>query len=75
MSKWKKRIKQVDNLAMALRLDIIEEQKIDYEVPYITRRGEMIGSTTIQINEQRGGINISYALMSLSKQKFEGLFP
>lgn len=55
MSKWKKRIKQVDNLAMALRLDIIEEQKIDYEVPYITRRGEIIGSTTIQINEQRGG--------------------
>ena len=60
---------------MASRLGIIEELNIDYEIPYITRRGESIGSTSIQINEQRNGVNISYALLSPSKQRLEKLFP
>lgn len=57
------------------RLEILGEQQIDYEVPYITRRGELIESTTIQINEHREGLYISYALMFPSETKLEKLFP
>lgn len=60
---------------MAQRLEIIEEQQIDYEIPYITRRGEIIENTAIQINQKIEGLSISYALMSPSEQKLEKLFP
>lgn len=60
---------------MAQRLEIIEEQQIEYEIPYISRRGEIIESTAIQINEQVEGLSISYALISPSEQKLEKLFP
>ena len=49
---------------MATRLQVIEEIKIEYEVPYVTNKGEIIDSTTIQINEQRQGISISYAIIN-----------
>lgn len=60
---------------MAQRLEIIGEQKIDYEVPYISCKGELVESSTIQINEEREGLYISYALMFPSEQKLEKLFP
>jgi len=60
---------------MAPRLEIIGEQQIDYEVPYISRKDELIESSTVQINEQREGLYISYALMCPTEQKLEKLFP
>ena len=60
---------------MAPRLKIIEELKIDYEIPYVTDRSEIIDSTTIQINEQRQGVGISYALLSPTEEKVKSLFP
>ncbi len=60
---------------MAPRLKVIEEIKIDYEVPFITDRGERIDSTTIQINEQRQGVSISYALLNPTEEKVKSLFP
>lgn len=60
---------------MTQRLEIVGEQQIDYEVPYISRNGELIESSAIQINEQRDGLYISYALMCPTEQKLEKLFP
>lgn len=70
-----RRLKWDYNLVMTQRLGIIEEQQIDYEIPYITRRGEIIENTAVQINEKIEDLNISYALMSPSEQKLEKLFP
>jgi len=60
---------------MASRLEIIEEQQIEYEIPFVTRRGETIRTTTIQINEKRGGVNVSYALTSPSGWELDRIFP
>lgn len=60
---------------MASRFKVIEELKISYEVPYISDRGEIIDSTTIQINEQRQGVSVSYALLDPTEQKLNNLFP
>jgi len=60
---------------MATRQDVIEEIKIDYEIPYVTGRGEVIDSTNIQVNEHRKGISISYALLNPTGEKMSNLFP
>lgn len=60
---------------MASRLKVIQELKISYEVPYLTDRGEIINNTTVQINEQRQGVDISYALLEPTEQNLNNLFP
>jgi hypothetical protein len=60
---------------MAPRINVLEEFKIDYEVPFITDRGEIIDTTTVQINEKRQGIDISYGLLNPIEDKVKSLFP
>ncbi len=60
---------------MTSRLEVVEELKLDYEVPYITDKGELVDSTTIQVNEQRQEIGISYALLHSTEQNLDCLFP
>jgi hypothetical protein len=60
---------------MALRLDVVEEVELSYEIPYLTGKGEAIDSTTVCINERRQGINISYALVECTEEHVDSLFP
>lgn len=60
---------------MAPRLEVIQELKISYEVPYLTDRGQIIDNMTVRINEQRQGVDISYALLEPTEQKLDNLFP
>ena len=60
---------------MALRLDVIEEAELSYEIPYLTGKGEVIDSSTVCINERRQGINISYALVECTEEHVDSLFP
>jgi hypothetical protein len=60
---------------MAPRLEVIQELKLSYEVPYLTDRGEIIDNITVQINEQRQGVDISYALLEPTEQNLDNLFP
>ena len=60
---------------MAPRLEVIQELKIGYEIPYLTDRGDLIDSITVQINEQRQGVDISYALLEPTEQNLDNLFP
>jgi len=60
---------------MPSRNKVIEELKIDYEIPYVSARGEIIDSTTVQVNENRKGVSVSYAMLNPSEQKLKSLFP
>lgn len=60
---------------MSPRLNFLEEIKIDYEIPFVSKRGEIIESTNVQINEQRQEINISYVLLNATEKKVRNLFP
>jgi len=60
---------------MVSRLEVIEELKMGYEIPYLTDRGEIIDNLTVQINEQRQGISVSYALLEPTEQNLDNLFP
>lgn len=60
---------------MAPRLEVIQELKLNYEVPYLTDRGQIIDNITVQINEQRQGVDISYALLEPTEQNLDNLFP
>lgn len=60
---------------MSPRLNALEEIKIDYEVPFVSNRGEIIDSTTVQISEQRQGVSISYVLLNPTEKKVRSLFP
>jgi hypothetical protein len=60
---------------VASRLEVIEKVIIDYEIPYVSDRGESVNSTTVQINEWRQGIGISYALLECTEQNLDTAFP
>lgn len=60
---------------MALRLDVIEEVELSYEIPYLTGKGEVVDSTTVYINEWRQGVSISYALVECTEEHMDSLFP
>lgn len=60
---------------VAPRLNVIDELRIDYEIPYITALGEVQDHTTVQINERRKGVDISYALLDPTEQDIDNLFP
>ena len=60
---------------MAPRLEVIQQLKISYEVPYLTDRGEIIDNIIVRINEQRQGVDISYALLEPTEQNLDNLFP
>ena len=60
---------------MAPRLEVVQELKLSYEVPYLTDRGQIIDNITVQINEQRQGVDISYALLEPTEQNLDNLFP
>ena len=60
---------------MPHRLQVIEELKIEFEVPYITGKGEVVDATTIQINERKQGVYFSYALSKRTSRKLDVLFP
>lgn len=63
------------NNMMAPRLEVIQELKLSYEIPYLTDRGEIIDNITVHINEQRQGVDISYALLEPTEQNLDELFP
>lgn len=56
-------------------LQVIEELKIDFEVPYVTGKGEAIDCITVQINERKRGIYFSYALSERTDKSLDVLFP
>ena len=62
-------------LAMPRRLQVIEELKIEFEVPYITGKGEVIDAATVQINERKQGVYFSYALSERTGRNLDVLFP
>lgn len=60
---------------MVHRLQVIEELKIDFEVPYVTGKGEAIDCITVQINERKQGIYFSYVLSEQTDRNLDVLFP
>ena len=60
---------------MSHRLQTIEELKIDFEVPFITGRGEAIDCMVVPINERKHGLYLSYALSERSDRNLDVLFP
>ncbi len=60
---------------MTSRLEVIEVVRIDYEIPYASDRGELVDSTTVQINEWRQGIGIGYSLLEPTEQNLDAVFP
>jgi hypothetical protein len=57
------------------RLKVIDKLRIDYEVPFVSDRGKILDHTIVRINEQRKGVEISYALLDPTEQDIESLFP
>jgi hypothetical protein len=57
------------------RLKVIDKLRIDYEVPFVSDRGKILDHTIVRINEQRKGVEISYALLDPTGQVLESLFP
>jgi len=57
------------------RIEVIEQARIDYEIPYASDRGELVDSTIVQINEWRQGIGIGYALREPTEQNLDAAFP
>jgi len=60
---------------MSHRLQIIEELKIDFEVPYVTARGEAIDCMVVPINERKHGLYFSYDLLKQTERNLDVLFP
>jgi hypothetical protein len=60
---------------MPHRLQVIEEIKIEFEVPYITGKGEVVDAATVQINERKQGVCFSYALSKRTGKNLDVLFP
>ena len=60
---------------MSPRLNIVEELKIEYEVPFVSKKGEVIDHTAIQVNENRQGMALSYAMLDATEEKVKNLFP
>jgi hypothetical protein len=60
---------------MSHRLQVIEELKIDFDVPYITGRGEAIDSMTVPVNERKHGLYFSYDLLKRTDRNLDILFP
>jgi len=75
VSKWETGANRSIIILMASRLDVVEEVRLSYEIPYVTGKGEVLDSVTVQINEKRKGVGISYALVNSSEQHLEDLFP
>lgn len=57
------------------RLKVIGKLRLDYEVPFVSDRGKVLGHTILRINEVRKGVAISYALLGADEQALEALFP
>jgi hypothetical protein len=57
------------------RLKVIDKLRIDYEVPFVSDRGNVLDHTVVRINERRKGVEISYALLDPTEQDIENLFP
>ena len=60
---------------MGHRLQVIEQLKIGFEVPYVTGKGEAIDSITLQINERKQGVDFSYALSEPTDDDLDIMFP
>jgi hypothetical protein len=60
---------------MTYRLNVIEEVRLSFEVPYISDRGESFDCLNVIINERRQGVDISYAILESSRQDLDILFP
>lgn len=60
---------------MSHRLQVIEELKIRFEVPYITGKGEAIDSMVVPINERKHGLYFSYDLLNRTARNLDVLFP
>jgi len=60
---------------MSHRLQVLEELKIYFEVPYITGKGEAIDSTVVPINERKHGLYFSYDLLKRTDGNLDALFP
>lgn len=60
---------------MAGRLEVIEELKVDFEVPYVTSKGEPIESLIVEISERRQGVDIGYVLLEPTAENLNNLFP
>lgn len=60
---------------MASRFQVKEEFKLNYEVPYLSGKGELIGCTTVPVMEEHHGVSISYAMTSPSPSAMENSFP
>lgn len=60
---------------MSHRLQVIEELKIDFEVPFITGRGEAIDCMVVPINERKHGLYFSYNLLKQTDRNLDVLFP
>jgi len=60
---------------VATRLELIEQLKLNYEIPYVSDKGEIVDSTTVTINEHRQGVSISYILCQSTEEKLNLLFP
>jgi len=60
---------------MTQRLNVIEELKLNFEVPYVSDRGESIDCVNVTLNECRHGVDISYALLETSRGYVDDLFP
>ncbi len=57
------------------RLNVIEELKLSFEVPYLSDRGETFDCLNITLNERRHGVDISYALLEPGEENLDSLFP
>jgi len=60
---------------MTNRLNVVEELKLSFEVPYVTDRGDVIDCLNVTVNECRHGIDISYALLEPTPDNLDSLFP
>jgi len=73
--KWETGANRYIILVMVPRLDVVEEVKLSYEIPYLTGRGEVMDTLSVSINEERHGVGLSYALLECNEQHLNGLFP
>jgi len=62
-------------MIMSPRVDVLEEIRLNYEMPYLTSKGEAIDALTVSINEHRQGVDISYALVDCTEEHLSSVFP
>ena len=75
MSKWETGTAEAIMVPMAPRLDISEEVRLSFDVPYVTGKGETVDYLTVPVNEYRQSVGISYALLECNERRVQALFP